>query len=113
MTHLRIWKFRPPADREREFAVAYGADGVWSAMFGKARGYLGTTLYRPDEPGGWWMTADRWNSASDFDSFLQDFGEEYHALDAELEGLAGEEQFVGAFEEGEYLPNPSTSVHLT
>ena len=34
MTHLRIWKFRPPADREDEFALAYGSDGVWAALFG-------------------------------------------------------------------------------
>jgi len=101
MTHLRIWKFRPPADREQEFAIAYGADGVWAALFGKARGYLGTTLYRPGEPGGWWLTADRWNSAGDFEAFGTEHGEEYRALDAELEGVAGEEEFVGAFEEGE------------
>ncbi len=99
MTHVRIWKFRPPADREEEFSLAYGPDGVWAALFGKAPGYLGTTLYRPGEPGGWWLTVDRWSSAADFEAFGHDFGEEYRALDAGLEGLAGEEEFVGGFEE--------------
>jgi hypothetical protein len=101
VTHLRIWKFRPPADRVEEFALAYGADGVWAALFGRATGYLGTTLYRPDERGGWWMTIDRWNSAGDFEAFGRDFGEDYRGLDTELEGVAGEEEFIGAFEEGE------------
>ena len=99
MTHVRVWKFRPPAGRETEFSLAYGADGVWAALFGKARGYLGTSLYRPAEPGGWWLTVDRWNSAAAFEAFGHDFGDEYRALDAELEGVAGEEEFVGAFDE--------------
>jgi len=99
MTHVRVWKFRPPADRENEFSLAYGADGVWAALFGKARGYLGTSLYRPAEPGGWWLTVDRWNSAAAFEAFGHDNPLEYRALDAELEGVAGEEEFVGAFDE--------------
>jgi hypothetical protein len=99
MTHVRVWKFRPPPGREQDFALAYGADGVWAALFRKAEGYLGTDLYRPDRPGGWWMTVDRWNSAADFGAFGHRFGEEYRALDAELEGVAGEEEFVGAFEQ--------------
>ena len=101
MTHLRIWKFRPPEDRAHEFAIAYGADGVWAALFGTAQGYLGTTLYRPGEPGGWWLTVDRWSSAAAFESFGHAHGEEYRALDRALEGVAGEEEFVGAFEDAE------------
>ena len=101
MTHARIWKFRPPPDREAEFALAYGADGAWAALFGRASGYLGTSLYRPAQPGGWWLTVDRWNSAGDFEAFGRVHGEDYRALDAELAGLSGEEEFVGAFEEAE------------
>jgi hypothetical protein len=99
MTHVRVWKFRPPQGREQEFALAYGPDGVWAALFGKAKGYLGTILYRPGHTDAWWLTVDRWNSAADFEAFGHDFGEEYCALDAQLEGVAGEEEFVGAFEE--------------
>jgi heme-degrading monooxygenase HmoA len=99
MTHLRVWKFRPPEGREEEFALAYGAEGIWAALFGKGRGYLGTDLYRPDQPGGSWLTIDRWDSLADFEVFGQTHGEEYRALDTELEGVAGDEEFVGAFEE--------------
>ena len=97
MSHVRIWKFRPPPGREAEFALAYGHVGVWAALFAKANGYLGTELHRPDQTGGWWLTIDRWNSAADFERFQDDFDEEYRKLDRELEGISGEEQFVGAF----------------
>jgi heme-degrading monooxygenase HmoA len=99
MAQLRIWKFRPLERREEEFASAYGADGVWSIMFGKARGYLGTTLYRPSNPGDRWLTIDRWDSFAAFEGFLGAFGDEYRALDSELKDVAGVEEFVGAFEE--------------
>jgi heme-degrading monooxygenase HmoA len=99
MAHLRLWRFRPTEGREQDFAEIYSGHGPWSELFGRAHGYLGTSLLRSSEPVGWLLTIDRWQSASDFAAFQRDFGEVYRALDAELEGIAGEEQFVGAFEE--------------
>ena len=99
MAHLRVWRFRPPPGGEQAFADAYAGNGPWSGLFAKAAGYRGSTLLAPFEPGDWWLTIDRWNSAADFEAFGHDFGEEYRKLDAELEGVAGEEEFVGAFEE--------------
>ena len=99
MAHLRIWKFRPPAGREAEFVDAYSSDGRWAELFAMAPGYRGTTLLRPVEAGGWWVTVDRWDSVEVFDAFQRDFGVDYRALDAELEGVAGDEEFVGAFED--------------
>jgi heme-degrading monooxygenase HmoA len=101
MTHNRVWKFHPPEGREQEFAQAYSANGPWAVLFSRARGYRGTRLLKPVEPGGWWLTIDRWDSAGDFEAFGRDLGDEYRALDAELEGVAGEEEFVGAFEEAD------------
>jgi hypothetical protein len=54
---------------------------------------------RPSGADGWWLTVDRWEKEADFEAFQRDFGDAYRALDAELEGVAGEEVFVGAFEE--------------
>jgi heme-degrading monooxygenase HmoA len=99
MAHVRIWKFRPPPDREREFAEAYSETGEWGRLFRNAAGFHGTTLLEPTEVGGWWLTIDRWDSASSFDAFTEAFGEQYRALDKQPEGVAGEEQFVGAFED--------------
>ncbi len=56
-------------------------------------------MLRPAEPGGWWMTIDRWQSEAAFSAFQAQQGAEYRRLDAELEGCAGEEVFVGAFED--------------
>jgi len=99
MTHARVWKFRPPAGREAEFESAYSGDGGWAQLFGRASGYRGTSLLRPADADGWWLTIDRWENEADFQGFQRDFGDEYRALDAQLEGVAGEELFVGAFEE--------------
>ena len=49
--------------------------------------------------GGTDMTIDRWDTEADFENFQRDFGIQYRGLDEELEGVAGEEVFVGAFEE--------------
>ena len=51
------------------------------------------------EAGDWWLTIDRWDTLRDFEAFQDDFGVQYRGLDKELEGVAGEEMFVGAFEE--------------
>ena len=99
MTHARVWKFRPPAGREDEFQAAYSGSGNWARLFEQAPGYRGTELLRPVEPGGWWLTIDRWDSQAQFEAFQDNFGVQYRGLDAELEGVAGEEVFVGAFEE--------------
>lgn len=99
MTHVRVWKFRPSEGRADEFAKAYSGDGAWVPLFGRASGFVGTLLLRPTKPGGWWLTLDRWASEADFHAFQRDFGEAYRALDAELEGVAGDEEFVGTFEE--------------
>ena len=99
MTHVRIWKFSPREGREQEFAAAYGPDGAWSKLFSLAAGYCGTTLLGPAETGGSWLTVDRWKSLAHFEEFLRDFRELYFKMDAEFEGIAGDEEFVGAFEE--------------
>ncbi|MGH6729991.1 MAG: antibiotic biosynthesis monooxygenase family protein [Sphingomicrobium sp.] len=99
MTHLRLWKFRPPADGDEAFAEAYGADGAWARLFALHPGYRGTTLARPTQPGGWWLTIDRWADEAAFEAILRDHGEAYRALDLQLEGIAGDEEFIGTFED--------------
>ncbi len=99
MTHARVWKFKPPAGREGEFERAYSGSGHWARLFEQAPGYRGTVLLRPGQAGEWWLTIDRWETEAHFEAFQDEFGVQYRGLDRELEGLAGEEVFVGAFEE--------------
>lgn len=99
MTHARVWRFKPPSGREAEFEQAYSGKGHWARLFERAPGYRGTVLLRPSEAGDWWLTIDRWDTQADFDAFERDFGVQYRGLDKELEGVAGDEEFVSAFEE--------------
>lgn len=96
MTHLRLWKFEVPAETEGRFLAAYRGDGDWAKLFGTAPGFIRTDLWR-DEKGAY-VTADHWRSLADFEGFQADQGEEYRRLDAELEGVAGIETFLGAFD---------------
>src|SRR5215210_1813850 len=98
MSHHRIWKFRPAEGREAEFEGAYSSSGDWAQLFRHAPGFEGTTLLRPRDPNGWWLTIDRWAAAANFENFIQVFGARYRALESELEGVVGEEEFVGPFE---------------
>ena len=97
MAHHRVWQFRPPPERQREFAVAYASDGPWGELFAQAPGFIETRLLRGS--GGWWLSIDSWDSAEAFEQFQADHADAYAALDRTLEGVAGEERFVGAFDD--------------
>ena len=99
MPHHRVWLFVPPPDRHEEFRKAYGADGDWARLFASSEAFLGTRLLRACEPAGWWMTIDSWASEAAFDQFHARHGPAYRRLDSALEGVAGEERFVGAFDD--------------
>lgn len=96
MTHMRLWRFDVPAADEQRFLEAYGSNGAWARLFAKAPGFIRTELWR--SPDGSYLTADHWKSVADFDRFQSSHGEDYRRLDRELEGIAGTETFVGAFD---------------
>ena len=96
MTHLRLWRFVVPSENEARFVAAYGPDGDWARLFAEARGFVRVDLWRGED--GSFLTADHWQSRAEFDDFQANLGARYHALDAELEGLASEEIFIGAFD---------------
>ena len=96
MSHIRLWRFVVPAAREARFIAAYGSQGEWSQLFREARGFLRVELWRGED--GCFLSADHWQSSDDFDRFQASLGPRYHALDAELEGLASQEIFIGAFD---------------
>lgn len=49
-------------------------------------------------PGGWWITLDRWDSERSFAKFQAEYGNQYRNLDQQLEGVVGEEEYIGAFD---------------
>jgi heme-degrading monooxygenase HmoA len=96
MTHVRLWRFEVPADQEERFMAAYRSDGDWAKLFITAPGFIRTELWRDGD--GIYMTADHWESVTAFEAFQATHGDEYRRLDAELEGVAGIETFLGAFD---------------
>ncbi|MEO6255676.1 MAG: antibiotic biosynthesis monooxygenase [Sphingomicrobium sp.] len=99
MAHVRIWRFHPAPGCEQAFAEAYAGDGPWARLFRQAPGFIGSALLAPDQPGGPWLTLDRWQARADFDRFQDQNGAAYRALDAALERLTADELFIGAFED--------------
>ena len=96
MTHVRLWRFEVPAETEEKFVSAYRSDGDWADLFRTAAGFVRTELWRDGD--GIYMTADHWETVTAFEAFQARFGEDYRRLDAELEGVAGTETFLGAFD---------------
>jgi heme-degrading monooxygenase HmoA len=96
MTHLRLWQFEVPEEQEQRFVAAYKSDGAWAKLFVTAPGFIRTDLWSDGD--GIYMTADHWESFEAFERFQAAQGEEYRRLDAELEGIALAETFLGAYD---------------
>jgi heme-degrading monooxygenase HmoA len=96
VTHLRLWKFEVAPENEERFVAAYRSDGDWARLFASSPGFIRTELWRDGD--GIYLTADHWQSAEAFERFQADFSTEYQRLDLELEGIAGIETFLGAFD---------------
>lgn len=96
MIHLRLWQFEVAAEQEARFVTAYGRHGDWARLFATAPGFIRTELWRDGD--GIYLTADHWESFEDFERFQASHGEQYRQLDADLEGLAVAETFLGAFD---------------
>jgi hypothetical protein len=91
-----VWEFRPAPHRERDFEVAYGPTGPWAELFHRDPGFLGTELITPREPGGWYRTIDRWESAAAYERFRQTWSADYAALDDACTALTSDERAVSA-----------------
>lgn len=94
--HMRLWKFEVSEEAEERFVAAYRSDGDWARLFALAPGFIRTELWRDGD--GIYLTADYWESAQAFARFQAALGKEYRRLDAELEGAAEIETFLGAFD---------------
>jgi heme-degrading monooxygenase HmoA len=89
---VTVWKFIVRPEKAAEFEQHYGSGGSWAQLFRKAPGYVRTELYR-GEPGEY-LTVDYWETPETYLEFKQAMGEEYAALDAQLEELTEREEAV-------------------
>jgi heme-degrading monooxygenase HmoA len=95
LTHVRLWRFEVPPETEERFLAAYSPVGAWARLFARSPGFIRTELWRNGD--GIYLTADHWESVEAFERFQAGQGDAYRRLDAELEGIAGVETFLGAF----------------
>jgi heme-degrading monooxygenase HmoA len=95
--HVLIWEFRVREGHVAEFETTYGPDGAWAVLFRRARGYLGTELFRDPDDARRYLTVDRWESAEAFARFREAHGAAYEALDARCERWIEVETPLGAW----------------
>jgi heme-degrading monooxygenase HmoA len=96
--YVIIWEYQVKAEFTAQFEESYSASGVWSRLFQKSKGYLGTELLAHEESPNRYITIDRWASSQDYASFLSEWKLEYADLDAQCEGLTAEETLLGKWE---------------
>lgn len=90
---VTVWKFIVRPAKSAEFEQHYGSDGSWAQLFRKAPGYIRTELYR-GESANEYLTVDYWETPETYLEFRKAMGEEYAALDAQLEELTEREEAV-------------------
>lgn len=97
--HIIVWEFTVREEHLRAFISAYNNNGDWATLFRRADGYLGTELLRSSHEPTIFLTIDRWETATSFENFEQQFGVEYKKLDAQFERYTSSEKKVGVFSE--------------
>ena len=95
---LVVWEYQVKGEHLIEFERIYSAGGLWTKLFQKAPGYLGTELLKDLNDPGHYITLDRWTSLQDYEAFLSEWKPEYAALDARCEGLTDQEFLLGKWE---------------
>jgi len=90
-----IWEYIVAESQEAEFKRIYGVNGDWVQLFKQCKGYLGTELLHNTDHPRHYITIDRWNSSSAFDSFQENYRVEYEAMDARCNSLIEFEVRIG------------------
>jgi heme-degrading monooxygenase HmoA len=96
--YLLVWEFYVRAGCESQFENLYGPGGDWIQLFTKADGFIKTELRRDVENSRRYLTLDYWSSKEVYESFRQQYREEYRKIDRRCEGLTERETALGAFE---------------
>lgn len=91
-----IWEYETHPGSELVFEQLYGPAGAWVELFREYRGYLGTQLLRDERPQRY-VTIDRWESETDYVSFLADAAPRYADINAVGDTLTTEERRIGRY----------------
>ena len=99
--YLILWQYTVHLSRTDPFERTYGPQGEWAALFRRAEGYLGTSLFRQVGGDPTYVTVDRWKSAAAYDAFRTAWESDYRALDERSRTLSAREVRLGIIETGE------------
>jgi len=93
-----LWEYQVKPDRRSDFESIYSPAGVWTELFKKGTGYIGTELFHDETRPYRYLTIDRWASKEDYETFLSQWEKEYKALDKRCEGLTESESLIGRWD---------------
>jgi hypothetical protein len=87
--------------RRADFEIAFGANGIWTGLLGRAEGYLLTEVESESSEEGRYRVRDFWSGHRGFESFRGRFQLEYERFEGWLhsDGIVEKEQFLGAYYE--------------
>jgi len=94
---IYIWEYVVASKDRAEFEREYGPGGPWVTLFGRAPGYLGTTLLRDVGRPDRFVTIDRWESEQSYSAFQDAHRAEFEGLDVRYEALTQSETLIGQF----------------
>jgi len=92
-----IWEYEVRRGSEQAFETLYGAAGAWVELFRQSPAFVGTELLRDDQT-GWYLTIDRWTSASEYAAFIDEVGMRYAQIDAQGSALTIAERRLGRYD---------------
>lgn len=99
--YLILWQYTVDVSRTDPFERTYGPQGEWAALFRRAEGYLGTSLFRHVGGDPTYVTVDRWKSAAAYGAFRAAWESEYRTLDERSQTLWAREVRLGSIETAE------------
>lgn len=93
-----VWEYEVAPGSEPEFLRQYAPGGTWASLFRRAKGYLGTELYRDRRRASRYVTVDHWFDEAAYREFRREFAADYEALDEACAGLTRHEAHLGDLE---------------
>jgi heme-degrading monooxygenase HmoA len=92
-----VWEFYVLSQNRAQFEKEYGPNGSWIRLFRGASGYTETMLLRDISNPLRYVSIDRWDSATAYESFRSRYSSQYQDLDLLCEGFTTRENFLGQF----------------
>lgn len=95
--YLILWEYHIKAEKLSDFEETYSPAGAWAELFQKGAGYLGTELLHDETNPCRYLTIDRWESKTAYETFLSTQEQTYREMDAKCERLTERESLLGTW----------------